>query len=259
MPGHYAHYRFASQQLPQMDREAQKTVSRFRQLYDVGAQGPDPFFYFNPFVKNKIYALSHQIHWEPGRVFFEWACRTYRLNPTEGGLAYLYGCLTHFCLDSMCHPYVHEVDGSGAGKHVALETEFNRFLLELDGKSSPHTADPSGYLKLTRGECETAASFYRGISKAEFARCMGNMRLFSKLFTAPEGLPRDAVKKVTDMVGYGSFIMTKGPDSTHQRFNASMLELYQQALDKYPGMLMQLQQHLKQESPLGGEFDAVYG
>ena len=259
MPGHYAHYRFASQQLARMDRETQNTVSRFRQLYDVGAQGPDPFFYFNPFAKNKIYGLSHQIHWEPGRTFFEQACGTYRINPTEAGLAYLYGCLTHFCLDSVCHPYVHEVDGSGAGKHVALETEFNRYLMDLDGKVSPHTTDPSAWLTLTRGECETAASFYRDISRSEFARCMGNMKLFSKLFTAPEGMPRDVVKKVTEMVGYGSFIMTKGPDHTHQQFNEPMMERYQQAVDQYPGMLLQLQQHLKHETPLGAEFDTIYG
>jgi len=259
MPGHYTHYRFASQQVPRMDREAQKTVSRFRQLYDVDAQGPDPLFYFNPFAKNRVRQLGHQIHMEPGREFFARACLAYRLNPTEAGLAYLYGCLTHFCLDSVCHPFVNARDAAGEAEHLTMETEFNRFLMELDGTVSPHTTDPSAWLTLTRGECETAASFYRGVSKAEFARCMGNMRLCGKLLAVPEGLPRNAVKKVTDMVGYGCFVMTKGPDSTHQRFNAPMLELYQQALDKYPGMLMQLQQHLKQESPLGGEFDAVYG
>ena len=259
MPGHYAHYRFASQQVPRMDREAQKTVSRFRQLYDVGAQGPDPLFYFNPFASNSVRQLGHQIHMEPGRDFFAQACRIYRLNPTEGGLAYLYGCLTHFCLDSVCHPFVNAKDAAGEANHLTMETEFNRFLMERDGVVSPHTTDPSAWLALTRGECETAASFYRGISKAEFARCVGNMRLFSKLVTAPEGLPRDVVKKVTDMVGYGSFVMTKGPDSAHQRFNAPMLELYQQAMDKYPKMLIQLRQHLKQESPLGEEFDTIYG
>lgn len=259
MPGNYAHYRFAAARLQSMDKKARNIAERFRALYDVGAQGPDPFFYFNPFVKNKAHQLSHQIHMTPGREFFEQAGRIYRTDPTEAGLAYLYGCLTHFCLDSVCHPYVNEVHDSGAGEHMALETEFNRFLLELDGKPSPHTADPSAYLTLTRGECDTAASFYRGISGRDFARCMGHMRLFGKLFAAPEGLPRNAVKKVTDMVGYGGFVMSEGPDGAHEKFNAPMLALYQQAADQYPGMLAQLQTHLEKGTPLGKEFDAIYG
>lgn len=259
MPGNYAHYRFAAGLLQSMDKEARIVAERFRALYDVGAQGPDPFFYFNPFVKNKAHELSRQIHWQPGREFFEQAGRIYRGNPTEAGLAYLYGCLTHFCLDSVCHPYVHEVHDSGAGKHIALETEFNRFLLEKDGKPAPHTADPSAYLVLTRGECDTAASFYRGISGTEFARCMSHMRLLSKLLAAPEGLLRNAVIKVTDMAGHSGFVMTKGADSAHERFNTPMLELYQQAMDQYPGMITQLQAHLKKGTPLGAEFDAIYG
>lgn len=259
MPSHYAHYRFAAAQLRQMDGKTQKTVNRFRQLYDVGAQGPDPLFCYNPFAKNRVYELSHQIHWSPGREFFQRAGQIYRLQPTEGAYAYLLGCLTHFCLDSVCHPYIHDVHDSGAGKHIAMETEFDRCLLELDGSPSPHTADPSGYLTLTRGECETAASFYRGLTGAEFGRSLGHMRLAYKLFAAPEGLPRDVVKKVTEMVGYGGFIKTKGPDNAHQQFNEPLLQLYGQAQQQFPGLLAQLTQHLNQGTPLGEEFDTIYG
>lgn len=259
MPGHYAHYRFAAAQMREMDAESRKTVNRFRRLYDVGAQGPDLFFYFNPLAKNKVHELGNRIHMNPGRTFFERACRTYRMQPTEGGLAYLYGCLNHFVLDSVCHPYVNGKDASGEAKHIALETEFNRYLMELDGKASPHTMDPAGYLKLTQGESETAASFYKGISGADFSRSIGGMALFSRLFAAPEGLPRNVVAKVTDMVGYGGFIMTKGPDGKHRQFNEPMLALYEQAMEKYPAMLAQLKAHLKHGTPLGEEFDLIYG
>lgn len=259
MPGHYAHYRFASAQLRQMDAQCRKTVNRFRRLYDVGAQGPDPLFYFNPFAKNKVYDLGNQIHLRPGRSFFERAGRAYRMQPTEGALAYLYGCLNHFVLDSVCHPFVNAKDAAGEAKHIALETEFNRYLMELDGKASPHTVNPGGYLTLTRGECETAAAFYPGISAGDFSRSIGSFKLFSSLFAAPEGMPRDVVAKVTDMVGYGQFIMTKGPDEKHRQFNEPMLALYEQAMEKYPAMLAQLEAHLKQGTPLGEEFDLIYG
>ena len=259
MPGHYAHYRFAASQLRNMDGETRKIVDRFRQLYDIGAQGPDPLFCFNPFINNRIFELGCQIHWSPGREFFQRACQTYRAQPTDAAYAYLLGCLTHFCLDSMCHPYVNDVAKSSTEKHVALETEFNRFLMEKDGKTSPHTIDPSGYLTLTRGECATAASFYQGLSGAEFSRSLVNMRLSNKLFAVPEGLFRCVVKKVTEMIGYGGFIMTKGPDVAYCQFNEPMLERYEQAMQNFPGMLAQLRQFLKQEMSLGEEFDKAYG
>ena len=258
MPGHYAHYRFAAAQLRSMDAEARKTVSRFRQLYDMGAQGPDPLFYYNPFTQNKVDKLAYRIHESPGRDFFQRACRIYRMQPTEAGLAYLYGCLTHFCLDSVCHPFVCGKHDEKEADHVALETEFNRFLMELDGKPSPHTKDPSGYLKLTRGERETAAAFYPGISAGEFSRSIDSMVLLSRLFAAPEGLPRAVVSKATAMAGQTGYVMTDGPDPRHCVFNEPMLELYEQAAAWFPGMLAQLRQHLKTGAALGEEFDPVF-
>lgn len=259
MPGHYAHYRFAASQLQHMDGETRKTVNRFRQLYDVGAQGPDPLFCSNPFLKRKKFALGHQIHMEPGRLFFERAGRIYRAQPTEGAYAYLLGCLTHFCLDSSCHPFVNAVDAAGEGKHIALETEFNRFLMELDGKNDPHTYNPGKYLTLSAGGCETAAAFYKGMTPRAFAQCVGGMKLFHGLFAAPEGLPRNVVAGVTKAIGHGGFVMTKGPDPEHCAFNQPMLELYEQALQRFPGMLAQLQGHLRTGAPLGEEFNAIYG
>ena len=242
-----------------MDSETGKTVSRFRQLYNAGAQGPDPLFCFNPFINNHVFELGRRIHWSPGREFFRQACRSYRTQPTEAAYAYLLGCLTHFCLDSMCHPYVGEVAKSSTEKHVALETEFDRFLMELDGNPAPHTTDPSDHLTLTRGECVTAAAFYQGLSPAEYARSLTNMRLANKLFAVPEGWFRCVVKKVTELVGYGGFVMTKGPDEAYCQHDAPMLELYNRAQQRFPGMLAQLQQHLEQETPLGEEFDLPYG
>lgn len=259
MPGIYAHHRFAAAQLECMDKETKNVVSRFRQLYDVGAQGPDPLFYYGVFGKSKQHALGHQIHMEPGKLFFERAGRIYRAQPTEGAYAYLLGCLTHFCLDSNCHPFVNGVDAAGEGKHIALETEFNRFLMEMDGVPTPYIKNQSCYVSLSAGGCETAAAFYEGMSRRAFARCMGGMRLFNGLFAAPEGWLRNTVASVAGSIGHGGFMMTKDPDAKHCVFNQPMLERYEQAMRRFPGMLEQLLAHLQTGTPLGEEFDAIYG
>lgn len=259
MPGLYAHYRFAASQLQSMDKETKNLVSRFRQLYDAGAQGPDPLFYYGIFGKNKQHARGNRIHMEPGRMFFERAGRIYRERPTEGAYAYLLGCLTHFCLDSHCHPFVNAKDASGEGKHIALETEFNRFLLEKDGVAAPQFHDQGRYVMLSAGGCETAAAFYEGMTRKSFARCMGGMRLFNGFFAAPEGIFRNAVVYVAGSIGHGGFIMTDGPDPKHRAFHQPMLELYERAAGRFPGMLLQLQAHLETGAPLGEEFDEIYG
>lgn len=48
MPANYAHYRFGVKAIPLLPAEMQRTVRRFRRLYDMGLHGPDLFFSISP-------------------------------------------------------------------------------------------------------------------------------------------------------------------------------------------------------------------
>ena len=78
MPAAYAHYRFGTQALELLDPALRQQISRFRQVYDMGVQGPDFFFYYNPLFHTAAGALGHKFHMQSGETFFTAAVRRLR-------------------------------------------------------------------------------------------------------------------------------------------------------------------------------------
>ena len=178
MPAIYAHYRFGKQLLPHMPPDVRQCIQRFRRMYDMGLQGPDFFLYYNPFGKTAVGDLAHVFHSQSGQEFFTRVCAAV---DSEAAQAYLYGLLGHYCLDSVCHPYINRMDALGEVRHMLLEAEFDRFLLAKDKLLPPHTQDLSRYIRLTRGECMTVAAFYPPATGGNVNLCVKNMALLHKL------------------------------------------------------------------------------
>lgn len=259
MPSQYAHYRFGAERLAEMDKADEKLVRRFRELYDVGLSGPDIFFYYDPVFHSRVEALGNKFHAQTGQEFFTRACRILKKEPTEAGRAYLYGVLGHYCLDSVCHPFVREQTEKVG--HTELETEFDRFLLETDGRRPPHTQNTGEHLRLTRGACETVAKFYPPATAGQVRASIQRMALCLRLLAAPEGPGRNLVRTVAPKLGRtpGEMVM---PDRANPRcapLDEPMLDRYRLAASRYPGMLVQLKNNLEKDTPLGPEFDSVFG
>lgn len=261
MPSTYAHYRFAASVLPSLPGDIRRTIQRFRRLYDIGLHGPDVFFYYNPFVSNRILALGSKFHQQTGHAFFQRVVRTVRLEGNDASLAYLYGVLTHYCLDSACHPFI-ITHGVGMLTHSEIETEFDRFLLELDGKVPPCAQDLSPHIRLTPGECETAAKFYPPVTAQQFQDSVKGMAFYTRLLTAPEGSAKRAVlEKGIGITGreITGKLMGPKPNDRCSHLNSELLQLYDGAIDRFPVMLEQLQALLTYNAPLGEEFDLTFG
>jgi len=253
MPSHYAHYRFGVKALELLPPEAKRAVRRFRSLYDVGLHGPDIFFYHNLFLPDKYGALSRELHQQTGEDFFTPVCKHLRLEPSEAATAYLWGLLTHYCLDSTMHPLVLEETAPGNVGHAELETEFDRFLLKTDGKPQPNTFDCSPHIRLTDGECETVSQFYGNISPLAVKHSVKSMATALKLLAMPNGNFRRTVEKsLPDRLG--QFFMGRTPNKRCAHLNAPMLALFDEALDKFPAMAAALEAHLACNAPLGELF-----
>ena len=261
MPSTYAHYRFGVALLPTIPADARRTIQRFRRLFDVGLHGPDIFYYRSPLMKAGAGFLGIQYHEQTGQEFFQRVCRFVRLERSEAALAYLYGVLCHYCLDTLCHPYIKEqAHISGVG-HLEIETEFDRYLLEKDGKIPPHTQDLSPHLQLTPGECETVARFYPPASAANIKDCLRGMTRIIKLFSAPDGPRRSMVEKGVGLMAkeYSGLLMTTSPNTKCSHLNPMLMEQYDKALELFPEMLSQLQAHMTYSGSFGEEFDAIFG
>lgn len=261
MPSTYAHYRFGAAMYRSMDADIRRTVARYRRLYDVGLHGPDLFLYYNPALSTKTGALSKKFHRQTGQEFFTRVCRGLRLEPSEAGFSYLYGVLCHYCLDSVCHPFVNAKAAEGPAGHTEIETEFDRFLLERDGKLPPHEQDISRHLQLADAECAAAAGFYPPATARDIRRCVKNMAFFIRLLTAPEGAKRAVITRGAPLVSANaaSMVMPTAPNPRCAHLDAPLEELYREAEARFPVLLSQLQAHLTYNAPLEAEFEADFG
>lgn len=261
MPANYAHYRFGVEMLGQMPGDIRRTVNRFRRLYDVGLHGADLFFYYNPMVSTKLGKLGEKLHKQSGADFFSRVCRGLRMTPSEAGEAYLYGLLTHYCLDSLCHPYVLQAHQQGIASHVEIEAEFDRFLLEKDGKVPPCAQDLSPHMRLTSGECETVAKFYSGVNPAQIRTALRNMAMVTKTLAMPDGKTRDLVKKGIGLFSreYVGIMIPVEEDTRCTQCDQDLLALYETAKERFPELVLQLSAHMTYNAPLGEEFAPEFG
>lgn len=255
MPSNYAHYRFGRLVEAELPADLRALLRDSPRAYDVGLHGPDIFFYYDPFAKDNP---GSRFHGQTGREFFTRACRHLRLTPSGPGLAYLYGVLGHYCLDSVCHPFVNSIAAEGKIGHVELETEFDRYLLELDGKVPPWAQDTSRHLVLSREESGCVTVFYPNISSLQIRNSVHRMAFLSRLLTAPGGVKRAVLNKALPGK-HRQFLMSKGPNPNCAHLNEPFLALFEKAQTLFPRMVHEITAHLDHSAPLSDLFAPNFG
>ncbi len=137
MPGFRSHYFFGDECVKAMEQVPQ-CILNHRNVYNLGQQGPDIFFYcpqahlFYP--KN----VGFMMHSDRVGVFFQNLLKTRegftRPEHLEIVDAYILGFMGHYSLDTVAHPYIHDrVEkmkyrhefSKSFGIHVLLETDID--------------------------------------------------------------------------------------------------------------------------------------
>lgn len=261
MPAAYAHYRFGHQALTALSPELQKTVKAHARLFDAGLHGPDPMFFHNISRRDRVYELASRFHHIPGGVLFDGFCARLRHPEDPRETAYLFGLLTHYALDSQCHPYIAGLDDAGTCPHSQLETEFDRFLLELDGEPLPHTRDLGAHLRLKPEELERMARFFPPVTAAQLSRCIRNMTWATRILSGRGLLPRGILERIIPLAGetVRQHLMPRTPSPRAKAFDGELLGLYNRALERFPDLAKQLEEHLYRGAPLGEAFAPIMG
>ena len=261
MPAIYAHYRFGKLILPKLPADVRGAIQRHRSLFDAGLQGPDFLFYYKPATKNSVSALARTFHYQTGGAFFAAACRNLYSNAGEPEQAYLYGLLGHYCLDALCHPYIGTQARTGTVSHNAIESEFERFLLELDGIKRPQSYPRSRLVKLTKEDCRIVSKFYPGVTPEQVREATATMARSTGLMTCGNPIHRAAARVVLRTLGSerpGLLIPPKA-DPAHAGRNEALLACFTQALAQYLLLLEQIRDHITFREPFGTEFDRIFG
>lgn len=229
LPSIYAHTRFAHEAAQAFPEPIRRSIQRFPQLFDVGAQGPDFFFFYQPLFQTRMGSLGGWYHNLSGQEFFQRCARHYADAPSEGALVYLYGVLCHYALDSACHPLIVSATAGDAPGHTELETEFDRVLLARDGKNPPHRQNVGKALHLTWGECATVAGFYPPATAYTVRRGVRCMAAACRLLTMKN---RTLLQRVMRLGGKyaAQLVMHSRPNRRCAPLVAQLDALYAQAL-----------------------------
>ncbi len=114
---------------------AEKTKLNYREKlheFNLGAQGPDPFFYHNfwPYKKDKsVSGIGSVIHKEHCGEFLIELLQYAKLHKSDPALTYYtFGFISHHILDRNAHPYIVYKSGEERNKHQVLETTIDTLL-----------------------------------------------------------------------------------------------------------------------------------
>lgn len=201
MPSTYAHYRMGQEVLEQVSDPARSIIMKHKQLYDIGLHGPDILFYYHPLGTNHVNAIGYGLHERSGKYFFGKAAEIIEKAPDkEAALAYIYGFICHFALDSTCHGYIDEKIAQSGVSHTEIEVEFDRSLMIEDGKD-PVRQDLTKHIVQSMENAEVIAQFFSGTEPKQVKKALKGMIRNNQLLLAPSGLKRKMIYAILRLSG----------------------------------------------------------
>ncbi len=132
MPAVATHYLFGQAVYRELVRKNRKDIiamiRKNKKDYNIGLQGPDPFFYYHPTRANEVTKMANELHKKPGSEFFERAAVRIQEAQDLRAFTYMLGVVVHYALDSEAHPLVNQYGKDSVG-HIKIETELDREIL----------------------------------------------------------------------------------------------------------------------------------
>lgn len=136
MPSLITHHIFASQVLNKLPN-----ISLNEEIYYTFAQSHDYLFHATFTKKYKsIRALGHDAHHQNTQDYLLNIINSIKENKNIDYISYLYGSITHYCLDTICHPYIFYQTGvyykdnidrhKYHGLHTKIEKQIDKYLYE---------------------------------------------------------------------------------------------------------------------------------
>lgn len=111
----------------------QQKIRPYMDYYNIGVHGPDILFYYRSFSKNAVNQYGVKVHDAPMCVFLSHAFAVFEgQRRKSAAFAYLAGFMTHYILDSTCHPYIRRRMEETGVSHAEMETDWDFLMMRRD-------------------------------------------------------------------------------------------------------------------------------
>lgn len=174
----------------------------------------------------------------------------------EKRLAYMYGFLCHFALDRTGHKYINKQVDMGTASHFAIEAEFDRLLMSMDGYD-PLTHHVTDHIHPSMELAEDIRLFFPGLNTSELYACLRLQKFLLTLFNLPGRLPRKLFMAATRAAGqesFGELFMPEFPDPKCFGTNEQLLTIFDASIPEAVDMITNLMDYLTGKQPWDDKF-----
>lgn len=262
MPAIYAHNRFGAKVSEHLEGELKTTVKNHYTQFRIGLQGPDIFFFYKPYRRNKVAEYGIHLHGISAYPFFEHAVRVIRKKGRDSReYAYLMGFICHYILDSECHPYVSRMIKVTGAEHMEIEEEFEKKLLRMDGKDA-FKYQLADLVPTDRLTAEVISPFYSGIGSAAVWESLKTLKLVKRLFRAPNGLKRGMLNAALKISGkyreFNGLVHQRVDNPRCSRSNEGLQRRFDKAVDIAVNMIYSFDETVQTGKELERRFDRTF-
>jgi len=230
MPSLITHYLCGDKWLNQLNEDTVKSlITKYRQVFNVGTQGPDILFYYRiwPWYKTKgIDKIGSKMHSEKVSEVFQEGLKYINTTKENRGLltAYLLGYACHYALDSSTHPYIYYMTGFAKEKdfkgqyscyHSKFEKAIDLHMLEMEQRLQHTDIKVAGFIRLNRHEALVIGNMYSivlakvfniSITPKQVATAISDMRNIYSFLEDRRGKKMKLFNWLEQKLNYNSYI-----------------------------------------------------
>ena len=228
MPDAFAHQHFGDIVFSALPGDLKYRITPYLDLYNIGLQGPDFLFFYNPLKHNEVFAQGSALHKQTGREFWTLSANTLKTTAMdhEASLSYLLGMMCHYSMDSVCHTFVKQYEKDHGVIHSDIEGEFDRYLM-ASLNLVPHEVDQVKRFRPKREYAEVIAPFTQKLDPEITYDALKGFHFWRNVFRCPHRLKREFLYAVFRATGKyhdyrGQIVNTEPYDGT----DSSDRELY---------------------------------
>ncbi len=206
MPDFWTHIIGGGMILEKLDNPPlQHAIKENRNLYNLGCQGPDIFYYndFWPWIRQKkgpeaATAMHNEKTCDLFGNALEYTALQRFNKDFSSVITYLAGFSAHYMLDRFCHPFVNE-RAHGHVEHKILEMGLDILLAQKTWSCPVHHLNPASAVDIKNSEIDIISYFYhelllkvycQDIGKGIVSASYNSMKMVHNILYSPRGLKR---------------------------------------------------------------------
>ena len=201
MPAIYTHYCFGEEMKKIYPAHLQSIIQEHLDLYEMGLHGPDIFFYYQIYHRNKLSQWGSLMHKKNAYDFFE-SSRHIILEKShrEAKIAYMLGFIAHFALDYECHSYIEKKIKTSHVSHSLIECEMDKYLL-LQNQQKPLYTDLTKHLHPNIENAKVIQSFFPQFTIQQILSTLQSMKTYNRFLASHQPVIRTLVKSFLFLSG----------------------------------------------------------